>query len=117
MLAGTLPDGTTRLSRNGDAVYHYSFLSTFAERCVVPEESCVPVRQDAPLEVAALVGCAIMTGIGAALNRARIEPGSSVVVLGAGGVGLSAVIGSRFAGAGMVIAVDPFPLKRELALE
>jgi NDMA-dependent alcohol dehydrogenase len=117
MLAGTMPDGTTRLTRNGDAVFHYSFLSTFAERCVVPEASCVPIRPDAPLEVAALVGCAVMTGIGAALNRARVEPGSSVAVFGAGGVGLSAVIGSRFAGARTVIAVDPVPLKRELALE
>lgn len=117
MLAGTMPDGTTRLSRNGDAVYHYSFLSTFAERCVVPEESCVPVRSDAPLEVAALVGCAVMTGIGAAMNRARVEPGSSVAVFGAGGVGLSAVIGARLAGAGTVIAVDPLPFKRDLARE
>jgi NDMA-dependent alcohol dehydrogenase len=117
MLAGTLPDGTTRLSRDGESVYHYSFLSTFAERCVVPEGSCVPVRKDAPFEIAALVGCAIMTGIGATMNRARIEPGSSVVVLGAGGVGLSAVIGARLAGAGTIVAVDPVLFKRELALE
>jgi S-(hydroxymethyl)glutathione dehydrogenase/alcohol dehydrogenase len=117
MLAGTMPDGTTRLSRNGAPVYHYSFLSTFAERCVVPEESCVPIRKDAPLEIAALVGCAVMTGIGAAMNRAKVEPGSSVAVFGAGGVGLSAVIGSRLAGAATVIAVDPLPFKRELALE
>jgi S-(hydroxymethyl)glutathione dehydrogenase/alcohol dehydrogenase len=117
MLAGTMPDGTTRLARNGEAVYHYSFLSTFAERCVVPEESCVPLRKDAPLEVAALVGCAVMTGIGAAMNRAKVEPGSSVAVFGAGGVGLSAVIGARLAGAASVIAVDPLPFKRELALE
>jgi NDMA-dependent alcohol dehydrogenase len=117
MLAGTMPDGTTRLSRNGEAIYHYSFLSTFAERCVVPEESCVRIRSDAPLEVAALVGCAVMTGIGAAMNRAQVEPGSSVAVFGAGGVGLSAVIGARLAGAGTVIAVDPLPFKRELAQE
>jgi S-(hydroxymethyl)glutathione dehydrogenase/alcohol dehydrogenase len=117
MLAGTMPDGTTRLSRNGESIYHYSFLSTFAESCVVPEESCVPIRKDAPLEVAALVGCAVMTGIGAAMNRARVEPGSSVAVFGAGGVGLSAVIGARLVGAATVIAVDPLPFKRELAKE
>jgi S-(hydroxymethyl)glutathione dehydrogenase / alcohol dehydrogenase len=117
MLAGTLPDGTTRLAADGERVFHYSFLSTFAERCVVPEESCVPIRADAPLEVAALVGCAVMTGIGAVTNRARVEPGSSVAVLGAGGVGLSAVLGSLLAGAATVVAVDPVALKRELALE
>jgi S-(hydroxymethyl)glutathione dehydrogenase/alcohol dehydrogenase len=117
MLAGTMPDGTTRLSSNGDRHHHYSFLSTFAERCVVPEASCVPIRSDAPLAVAALVGCAVMTGVGAVINRARVEPGSVVVVLGAGGVGLSAILGARLAGAGTIVAVDPVPFKRELAGE
>ena len=117
MLAGTLPDGTTRLSLDGEPVFHYSFLSTFAERCIVPEASCVPIRPDAPLEVAALVGCAVMTGIGAAINRARVEPGSTVVVFGAGGVGLSAVLGAQLAGAGTIVAVDPVPLKRDLATD
>lgn len=117
MLAGTMPDGTTRLSRDGDVIHHYSFLSTFAERCVVPQESCVPVRKDAPLEIAALVGCAVMTGVGAVVNRARVEPGSAVAVFGAGGVGLSAVLGARLAGAGTIVAVDPVAFKRELALE
>ena len=117
MLAGTMPDGTTRLATNGSAVYHYSFLSTFAERCVVPEASCIPVRRDVPLEIAALVGCAVMTGVGAAINRARVEPGSVVAVFGCGGVGLSAVLGSRLAGAGAIVAVDPVPFKRDLARE
>ncbi len=117
MLAGTMPDGTTRLASNGHAVYHFSFLSTFAERCVVPEASCVPIREDAPLSVAALVGCAVMTGVGAVVNRARVEPGSSVAVFGAGGVGLSAILGARLAGAGAIVAVDPVPFKRELAVE
>jgi S-(hydroxymethyl)glutathione dehydrogenase / alcohol dehydrogenase len=117
MLAGTMPDGTTRLSLNGEVVHHYSFLSTFAERCVVPEASCVPVRKDAPLEIAALVGCAVMTGIGAVINRARVEPGSAVAVFGAGGVGLSAVLGARLAGAALIVAVDPVAFKRELAVE
>lgn len=117
MLAGTMPDGTTRLSSNGDRHHHYSFLSTFAERCVVPEASCVPIRKDAPLAVAALVGCAVMTGVGAVINRARVEPGSMVAVFGAGGVGLSAILGARLAGAGTIVAVDPVPFKRELAGE
>jgi NDMA-dependent alcohol dehydrogenase len=117
MLAGTMPDGTSRLTSNGEAVYHYSFLSTFAERCVVPAASCVPMREDVPFPVAALVGCAVMTGFGAVVNRARAEPGSSVVVFGAGGVGLSAILGARLTGAGTIVAVDPVAFKRELAEE
>lgn len=117
MFDGTLPGGALRLSQNGAPLYHYSYLSTFAERCVVPEGCCVRVEPDVPFAVAALVGCGIMTGFGAAVNRARVEPGSSVAVFGAGGVGLSAVLGASFAGAARVIAVDPVPLKRELARE
>ena len=76
LLAGTLLDGTTRLSLDGRPVHHYSFLSTFAERTVVPEASCVRIRDDAPFPVAALVGCAVTTGVGAVLNRARVAAGS-----------------------------------------
>jgi S-(hydroxymethyl)glutathione dehydrogenase/alcohol dehydrogenase len=117
MFEGTLPSGALRLSRNGSPLYHYSFLSTFAERCIVPDECCVRIRADAPLDVAALVGCAVMTGIGAAINRAHVEAGSTVAVFGAGGVGLSVVLGAVLAGARDVVAVDPVPFKRELALE
>jgi Zn-dependent alcohol dehydrogenase len=117
MFRGTLPGGELRLSLNRDPVYHYSYLSAFAERCVVPEGCCVAVRADAPFEVAALVGCAVMTGFGAVVNRARVQPGDTVAVFGAGGVGLSAVMGARLAGAGAVVAVDPVPFKRETALE
>jgi Zn-dependent alcohol dehydrogenase len=77
----------------------------------------VRIRDDAPFEVAALVGCAVMTGYGAAVNRARVEPGSVVAVFGAGGVGLSAVMGARLAGAAAVVAVDPVEFKRKTALE
>ena len=115
--SGTLLDGSIRLSQNGRPVYHYSFLSTFAERAVVPEASCIPIRRDVPPQVAAIVGCAAMTGVGAAINRARVEPGSTAVVFGAGGVGLSVVLGCRLAGAGAIVAVDPVPSKRALALE
>jgi NDMA-dependent alcohol dehydrogenase len=117
MFRGTLPGGTLRLSQNGGPLYHYSYLSAFAERCIVPEGCCVRIRDDAPFEVAALVGCAVMTGYGAAVNRARVEPGSVVAVFGAGGVGLSAVMGARLAGAGAVVAVDPVEFKRQTALE
>jgi S-(hydroxymethyl)glutathione dehydrogenase/alcohol dehydrogenase len=117
MFRGTLPGGALRLSQNGSPLYHYSYLSTFAERCIVPEGCCVRIHADAPLEVAALVGCAVMTGYGAVVNRARVEPGSVVAIFGAGGVGLSAVMGARLAGAGAVVAVDPVEFKRETALE
>jgi NDMA-dependent alcohol dehydrogenase len=116
MFEGTLPGGRLALSQNGSALYHYSFLSTFAERCVVPEICCVPIRRDVPLEVAALVGCAVMTGFGAAVLRARVEPGSVAIVYGAGGVGLSAVLGCKLAGARAIVAVDPVAFKRETAL-
>jgi NDMA-dependent alcohol dehydrogenase len=117
LFEGTLLDGAIRLSQSGRRIHHYAFLSTFAERAVVPEASCIPVRADVPLRVAAIVGCAVMTGVGAAINRARVEAGSTAVVFGAGGVGLSVVLGCVLAGAGTIVAVDPVAAKRELALE
>jgi S-(hydroxymethyl)glutathione dehydrogenase/alcohol dehydrogenase len=117
MFRGTLPGGALRLSQNGDSLYHYSYLSAFAERCIVPEGCCVRVRDDVPFEVAALVGCAVMTGYGAAVKRAAVREGDVVAIFGAGGVGLSAVMGARLAGAQSVVAVDPVPFKRETALE
>ncbi|HUC34888.1 MAG TPA: alcohol dehydrogenase catalytic domain-containing protein, partial [Gaiellaceae bacterium] len=117
MFRGTLPGGALRLSQNGDALYHYSYLSAFAERCIVPEGCCVRIRDDAPLEVAALVGCAVMTGYGAAVTRAGVTAGSSIAVFGAGGVGLSAIMGGRLAGAAVIAAVDPFAFRRNTALE
>jgi S-(hydroxymethyl)glutathione dehydrogenase/alcohol dehydrogenase len=117
MFRGTLPGGALRLSQNGDVLYHYSYLSAFAERCIVPAGCCVRIRDDAPLEVAALVGCAVMTGYGAAVSRAGVQAGSSVAIFGAGGVGLSAIMGARLAGAAVIAAVDPFPFRRETALE
>jgi S-(hydroxymethyl)glutathione dehydrogenase / alcohol dehydrogenase len=116
MFAGTLPGGSLALSRDGQALHHYSYLSTFAERCVVPESCCVRVRTDVRLEVAALIGCAVMTGFGAAVLRAQVAPGSAAVVYGAGGVGLSAILGCRLAGAGAIVAADPVAFKRETAL-
>jgi Zn-dependent alcohol dehydrogenase len=112
---GGLLDGTPRLSRGGEPVYHYSLLSTFAERTVVPEGCCVPVR-DVPLDVASLVGCAITTGIGAVWNTGAVRPGNRVAVVGCGGVGLSAVLGALAVGADPVVAVDVSEGKLEAAL-
>jgi NDMA-dependent alcohol dehydrogenase len=114
--AGTMLDGTTRLSSDGRPVYHFSALACFAEYTVVPQECCVPIRKEVPLGVAALIGCAVTTGVGAVLNTARVKPGSSVAVFGAGGVGLSVILGARLAGAARIVAVDRIQAKRELAL-
>jgi Zn-dependent alcohol dehydrogenase len=116
LLAGTLLDGTVRLSRDGAPVSHYSFLSTFATHCVVPASSAIPVGRGVPLAVAALVGCGVLTGYGAVVNRARVHPGSSVVVFGAGGVGLSAVMAARISGAEQILVCDPVVAKLEEAL-
>jgi S-(hydroxymethyl)glutathione dehydrogenase / alcohol dehydrogenase len=112
---GTLLDGTTRLSRGGEPVYHYSFISSFAEACVVPERSCVAIPSDVAFAVAALVGCAVTTGVGAVWRTAGVRPGDRVAVVGCGGVGLSAVLGAAAAGAGTIVAVDPVPSKLEAA--
>jgi alcohol dehydrogenase len=101
-----LMDGTSRLSRAGERVNHYCFLSTFAEACVVPERSCVPIPHDVPFDVAALIGCAITTGVGAVWRTAGVRPGDRVAVIGCGGVGLSALMAAVAVGAEPVIAVD-----------
>jgi Zn-dependent alcohol dehydrogenase len=113
--AGTMLDGTTRLSQNGRPVYHFSALACFAEYTVVPEPCCVPMPRAVPLAVAALIGCAVTTGVGAVLNTARVRPGSSVVVYGAGGVGLSILMGARLSGASRIIAVDRVSAKCDIA--
>lgn len=114
--AGTMIDGTTRLSRSGKPVYHYSALACFAEACVVPEGCCVPLPAGTPPSVAALIGCAVTTGVGSVLNTARVPKGASVVVLGAGGVGLSTVLGAVLAGAHPIAAVDVHRTKEGPAL-
>ena len=114
---GCLPSGETRLSRNSSPIYHYAYLSTFARHAVVDQGSCVVLPADADLEAACLVGCAVTTGVGAVFNKAKIEPGSSVIIFGGGGVGLSALMAARFMGAGTTVVVDPVASKRELADE
>ena len=116
--AGTLLGGERRWSTaDGDPVNHHLGVSAFAEQVVVSERSAVPIPDDLPYEVAAVFGCAALTGAGAALNAAEIEPGQTVAVFGLGGVGLAAVMGAKLAGAGTVLAIDPIAAKRELAVE
>ena len=104
---GTLMDGTTRLRRvSGEPLKHFLFVSCFAEFCVVPGASALPIPTGLPLWQAALVGCAVVTGVGAVRNVARVAPGDSVCVIGCGGVGLQVVLAARLAGAGRIIAVD-----------
>ena len=103
---GVLRDGTSRLSAQGRTVHHYMGVSAFAEEAVVPASGAIRISPDAPLDVVSLVGCGVATGVGAVRNTARVEPGSSVVVLGCGGVGLSVVQGARLAGAERIVAVD-----------
>lgn len=113
--AGTMMDGTTRLNRDGAPVYAFSALGCFAEHVVVPESSCVKMADDVPFEVAALIGCAVTTGVGAVVNTAKVPPGSNVAIYGVGGVGLSTLLGARAAQCARVIAIDRTPGKCELA--
>ena len=107
--AGTMMDGTCRLSNAGAPVRHLSMLACWADYAVVPEASCVVVDRSIPFDIAALLGCAVTTGVGAVLNRARKATGSTVVVIGAGGVGLSIIMGAKLAGAAQIIAIDAVP--------
>ena len=113
--SGYLADGTSRISRNGEPILHYCGISTWSEHMVVSEVSCRPIPDSVPFEVAALIGCGVATGVGAAVHRGEISERDTVVVVGAGGVGLSAVMGARMAGAAKVIAVDRAPEKKHLS--
>ena len=115
--AGTLLDGTSRLRlAEGTPVQHCNFVSCFAERCVVPAASAIPIPAELELGQAALLGCAVMTGVGAVRNAARVALGESVCVVGCGGIGLQIVAAARLAGAGKIIAVERDAVKLELAL-
>ncbi len=116
--AGTLTSGERRWSgEEGELLHHHLGISAFAEQTIVSELSAIKIPDDLPYELASLFGCAVLTGVGAALNAAEIEPGQTVAVFGLGGVGLAAVMGAKLAGAGRVIAIDPVEHKRALALE
>jgi S-(hydroxymethyl)glutathione dehydrogenase/alcohol dehydrogenase len=112
---GYLPDGTARLSRGGEPIRHFMGTSTFAEYTVMPEIALAKVSPDAPLEHACLFACGLSTGLGAAMFTAKVEPGSTCVVFGAGMVGLGAVAGCRLQGAERVVCVDLSEERLELA--
>lgn len=112
-----LPGAARRLKWKGDVLHQAFNLSVFAEQMLVHEHAIVKIDQDIPLDRAALVGCGVMTGVGAVFNAAKVEPGSTVAVIGCGGIGLSAVNGAALAGASKIIAIDTNPSKLELARE
>ena len=112
---GVMPDGTSRFSQNGKMIYHYMGTSTFSEYTVVAEIAVAKINQDAPLDKVCLLGCGITTGIGAVLNTAKVEAGSTVAVFGLGGIGLSVVQGAVMAKASRIIAIDLNPAKYEMA--
>ncbi len=109
------PEEPPRLSQDGKRMHQFLDLSSYAEEVLVHEHALVKVREEIPLERAALLGCGVITGVGAIFNTACVRPGSTVAVIGCGGVGLSAVQGASIAGAGRVIAVDRIASKLELA--
>jgi S-(hydroxymethyl)glutathione dehydrogenase/alcohol dehydrogenase len=112
---GYMPDGSRRFSHNGKAIYHYMGCSTFSEYTVVPEIALAKINPAAPLDKVCLLGCGVTTGIGAVLNTARVEAGSTVAVFGLGGIGLSVIQGAVMAKAERIIAVDINPDKFEIA--
>ena len=113
--AGTLLSGARRLSRRGESVNHHLGVSAFAEYATVSQRSCIRIDPELPFEQAALFGCAVLTGVGAVVNTAKVEPGSSTAVIGLGGVGLASLLGAVLAGASRIVAVDLSDEKLELA--
>jgi len=117
LAAAGLLDGTTRLTSGGAPLHQMACLGTFGEQAIVPEISAVKIPDDVPLDVAALIGCGVLTGVGAALNTADIHEGDTVAVIGCGGVGLNVIQGAKIAGAGKIVAIDLFDSKLEMARE
>ena len=116
-IMGLMADGSTRLRLDGQQVRPYIGIGSFAEYAVVGERMLVKVAKDAPLDLLSLTACGVVTGVGAVLNTARVEPGSSVLVVGAGGVGLNVIQGAVLAGATTIIAADVLDSKLKLAEE
>ncbi|OSP54218.1 zinc-dependent alcohol dehydrogenase family protein [Pseudoruegeria sp. SK021] len=114
---GELMTGHRRLSMDGAPVHHHVGVSAFASHAVLARQSLVKVEADIPPHISALFSCAMLTGAGAVFNTARVAPGSKVAVIGLGGVGLSAILGAVAAGAGEIIAIDPFEAKMQTALD
>jgi S-(hydroxymethyl)glutathione dehydrogenase/alcohol dehydrogenase len=112
---GLMPDGSSRFSKNGKTIYHYMGTSTFSEYSVLPEIAVAKINKEAPLDKVCLLGCGITTGIGAVLNTAKVEPGSTVAVFGLGGIGLSVIQGAVMAKAGRIVCIDINEDKFEMA--
>jgi len=112
---GLMPDGTSRFSKDGEPIYHYMGCSTFSEYTVLPEISLAKVNKNAPLDEVCLLGCGVTTGMGAVLKTAKVQKGDTVAIFGLGGIGLSAIIGARMAGAGRIIGIDINESKFDLA--
>jgi S-(hydroxymethyl)glutathione dehydrogenase/alcohol dehydrogenase len=112
---GVLPDGTTRMSLRGRPVYHYGHVATYASQTVVHESCAIRIDKNMPLDRAALIGCSVMTGVGAVINTAAVPPGASMAVFGAGGVGLNVVQGGALVAAHPIVAVDVRASKLEHA--
>ena len=117
VLTGQRPDGSWRFTLDGQPVAQMSGLATFSQWATVSALSAIPCPDDVPLEVACLCGCGVGTGWGSAVNSAEVRPGDVVIVMGIGGIGISAVQGARHAGASVIVAVDPVAMKRDVALE
>ncbi|MWA10820.1 Zn-dependent alcohol dehydrogenase [Streptomyces sp. BA2] len=115
-LAGFMNAGTPNFKRPSGDVFGFAGTGTFTEEVVVDAGCAVPIPDDVPFDIAALIGCGVTTGLGAAINTAKVEAGSSVAVIGCGGVGISAIQGARLKGAAQIIAVDPVASRREAAL-
>lgn len=117
LATGGLLDGTTRFSKDGQPVMQMACSGTFSEQAVIPAIGAVKIPDDIPLEIAALIGCGVLTGVGAALNTADIATGDTVAVIGCGGVGLNVIQGAAIAGAGEIIAIDMLENKLAMAKE
>ncbi|MFE0102243.1 Zn-dependent alcohol dehydrogenase [Streptomyces sp. NPDC059009] len=115
-LAGFMNAGTPNFKRPGGDVFGFAGTGTFTEEVVVDAGCAVPIPEDVPFDIAALIGCGVTTGLGAAINTADVRAGSSVAVIGCGGVGISAIQGARLKGAAQIVAVDPVESRREAAL-
>lgn len=113
---GSMPDGTLRFSKDGNPIHHFLTTSCFQEYTVVHEKAVIPIPKEFPLAVAAIMGCGVVTGVGAVVNTAQVRAGSTVAVFGAGGVGLSVILGARLMNARKIIAVDIRDSKLETAL-
>jgi S-(hydroxymethyl)glutathione dehydrogenase/alcohol dehydrogenase len=112
---GVMPDGTSRFSLNGKPIHHYMGCSTFSNFTVLPEIALAKIREDAPFDKVCYIGCGVTTGIGAVINTAKVEEGSTVAVFGLGGIGLNVIQGARMVGARQIIGIDLNPGREAMA--